>query len=173
MIEINKDNVLELLRASIERHGGTEVVYKDRLVAQLREIGKTEEDIENTRTASDCFYVVPPLTGIGYDEPIPENAKPSCLIGCLLVDQGVDPVLFLRHSVNNSGVDELWSINELEQTVVMDPIAVEVLSVAQDTQDKGNPWGVAYERAQDALQLRLDIEARDRAYTQEIPDASA
>lgn len=139
MITITKDNVLELLEQTIAAYGGAEVYYQDR-------IGELMND---KHVNYDCIYAVEKPNG---------SYAPGCLIGCLVVHQGVPAERFFDGTLTNNESAAGTLLRELKEQGLAeaDEVAVDVLMVAQDAQDTGKTWGEALTRARETYTEKIE-----------------
>ena len=114
-----EDVLLATKRAMAEK--GADFIYKLAEREQRMAEGYSSQDVE-------CLYF----------ETVAENTKPSCIVGHVIAD------LDLPHPSEGIGVDSYFG--DLRQRGInLDDRAENFLSYAQAAQDKGLPWGEAYD----------------------------
>jgi hypothetical protein len=122
MLVINKDNVLDILQATVDKYA-------------------TDGDPSNTYR--DCQYV-------NLDDDPESNelyGAPICVVGCALIDAGV-PVAKFEGMVPNDftriNYEKIGTITDKglfdEYVIIEDEVAKSVVATAQSTQDDGQDW---------------------------------
>lgn len=112
-----EDVLLATKRAMVEK--GADFIYKLAEREQRMEQGYSSQDVE-------CLY---------FEE---DTKQPSCIVGHVIAD------LDLPHPKEGIGVDSYYE--DLRQRGInLDDRAENFLSYAQAAQDKGLPWGEAYD----------------------------
>lgn len=77
----------------------------------------------------------------------PDTRQPSCIVGHVLVDLGVDPDRLALPGINNLAFNQTL----LERlSITASPAALVILRQAQYAQDCGEPWGDALAQARAA-----------------------
>lgn len=133
MIEINMDNVLNLLQQVVDTKGSDYVYLQEK-----DELGRFW----------GCAYVHTDDEG---------KSIPGCIVGQVLIANGVEPDWFLRRNFNRG-----WDVSSLiphlleDEKASITPEACAVLQQAQCTQDGGAPWGIALGDAKGRHQAILE-----------------
>jgi hypothetical protein len=93
-----------------------------------------------------------------------EDHTPSCLIGFVLADLGVDPKIKMfasegefAHNMEQFGDDDLMSYLRKEFGLEFSDRAEELLELAQELQDEGTSWGNVAE----SIRVRAKIKDAD------------
>ena len=92
-----------------------------------------------------------------YDRPDPNrgclyayDGKPSCIVGHALSNLGVE-IEFLQHldTAIDGGVGVLEALQTYDEFEIDDDQAADLVSLVQNFQDSGVPWGQAVEAAEE------------------------
>ena len=78
------------------------------------------------------------------------DGKPSCIVGHALANLGVE-IEFLQHldTAMDGGLGALEALQTYDDFEVDDKQAADLVSLAQNFQDSGVPWGQAVEKAEE------------------------
>ena len=91
-----------------------------------------------------------------YERPDPNgwcryvyDGKPSCIVGHALANLGVE-LEFLQHldTAIDGGVGALEALQTYDEFEIDDNQAADLISLVQNLQDSGVPWGQAVEQAE-------------------------
>lgn len=149
---IDGKTALAMLAEAIERNG-SECVYRN----------PNEYDSGPT----GCVYIhgtrIVTEGRDEYGDPVEveistDNMEPGCIIGNALVGRGVPMEKFVELNVNSdTPIGHL--IRAFQEYGVIGSVtlsAIEVLTIAQETQDRGKSWGHAYIQARENLKMYED-----------------
>jgi hypothetical protein len=76
------------------------------------------------------------------------DGQPACIVGDILInDVGLDPQILETDELNSSSSDLVLDVLTEQGLIDIKDDALTMLSVAQDMQDRHEPWGAAVEEA--------------------------
>lgn len=109
-------------------------ITKTKALRLLREaVAKRGADYVYKKPGATCKYVV-------------KGDQPSCMVGEVLLEAGLDPKVLYRTPLNKLSINSL--VDELDPDVIqVDDAARVLLNEAQVFQDIGSTWGEALREA--------------------------
>lgn len=167
MLNITKDNVLELLKTAVDSKGEDFVYNVDNPNARCFYVPTPE--FVNAVSSGSYFFTRIPKEALDPQNP---KAQTGCLIGTMLVLNGLDvessPAGYEILRKGTSNVHAL--LNELREAglVEFDAASREALLAAQEMQDQGGTWGGAYLVAEHYMERNRKLVRHDNEETNSV-----